>query len=96
MERHLLPLHLLQKVLPENLKCRDQCFKNITAEGYSNYQFAVMFMVTQHGLLIKGPSQTFTNNTFIADSGATCHMRGSQENMFDLKLDVIDIMVGNN
>jgi hypothetical protein len=55
-----------------------------------------MFMVTEHGFLTKGPSHTFTNNTFIADSGATCHMCGSLEGIVGLKPYVTDIMVGNN
>jgi hypothetical protein len=55
-----------------------------------------MFMVTEHGFLTKGPSHTFTNNTFITDSGAICHMRGSLEGMFDLKPYVTDKMVGNS
>jgi hypothetical protein len=55
-----------------------------------------MLMVTDHGYLTKGPSHTFTNNTLIADSGATCHMRGSLEGMFDTKPYVIDIMDHNN
>jgi hypothetical protein len=33
---------------------------------------------------------------FIADSGATCHMHGSLEGMFNLKPHVTNIMVGNN
>jgi hypothetical protein len=56
----------------------------------------IKFLVAEHGFLTKGPSHTFTNNTFIADSGATCHMRGSLEGMFDMKPFVSDIMVGNN
>jgi hypothetical protein len=55
-----------------------------------------MFLVTEHGFLTKGPSHPFTNNSFIADSGATCHMRGSLEGMFDMKPNVTDILVGNN
>jgi hypothetical protein len=39
---------------------------------------------------------SFTSNTFIADSGATCHMRGSLEGMFNLKPYVTNIMVGND
>jgi hypothetical protein len=66
------------------------------AEGKTNDQVAVMFMVTEHGFLTKGPSHIFTKNTFIADIGATCHMRSSLEGMFDLKPYVTDIMVGNN
>jgi hypothetical protein len=53
-------------------------------------------MVTEHGFFTKGPSHTFANNTFIADSRATCHMRGSLEGMFDRKPYVTDIMVGIN
>jgi hypothetical protein len=53
-------------------------------------------MVTEHGFLTKVPSHTFTNNTFVPTSGATCHMRSSLEGMFDMKPCVTDIMVGNN
>jgi hypothetical protein len=53
-------------------------------------------MVTEHGFLTKGPSNTFTNITFIADSGATCNMRGSREGMFNLKPHGTDIMVVND
>jgi hypothetical protein len=73
-----------------------QCFKKKNAEGQSNDKVAAMFMVNEHGFLTKGPSHTLTNITFIADSGATCHMRGSLEGMFDMKPYVTDIMVGNN
>jgi hypothetical protein len=49
-----------------------------------------MVMVTDHGLLTKGPSHTFTNNTFNAYSGGTCHI------MLDMKPYVTDISFGNN
>jgi hypothetical protein len=65
-------------------------------EGQSNEQIAVMFMVTERGLLTKGPSHIFTKNTFFADSGATCHMHSSLEGMFDLKPYVTARMVGKN
>jgi hypothetical protein len=68
-------------------------FQEKNAEGISNDQVAVMFMVNEHGFLTKGTRHTFTNNTFIDDSGATCHMRSSLEDVFDLKPYVIDIMV---
>jgi hypothetical protein len=55
-----------------------------------------MFLVTEPGFLTKGPNHTFTNNTFIADSGATCYMRGSLKGMFNMTPYVIAIMVGNN
>jgi hypothetical protein len=38
----------------------------------------------------------FTPNTFIADIGSTCHMRGSTEGIFNLKPHVTEIMVSNN
>jgi hypothetical protein len=44
----------------------------------------------------KGLTSHFTPNTFIADSGATCNMRGSIEGMFNLKPHVTVIMVGIN
>jgi hypothetical protein len=55
-----------------------------------------MLMALDHTLRSKGMNTTFTSNAFIADSGATCHMRGSLEGMFNLKPYVTDIMVGNN
>jgi hypothetical protein len=55
-----------------------------------------MFPVIEHGLLSKVPYHTFTNNTSIADSGHTSHMRGSLEGMFDMTPYVTDIIVGNN
>jgi hypothetical protein len=55
-----------------------------------------MFMVSAHGFRSKGPSHTITNNTFIFDSGATCHMCGLLEGMFDIKPFITDIMEGSN
>jgi hypothetical protein len=46
--------------------------------------------------LSKGMTSHSTPNTFIADSGATCHMRGSFDGMFNFKPHVSDIMVGYN
>jgi hypothetical protein len=37
-----------------------------------------------------------TPDTFIADSGATCHMRNSTKGMFDMKTHTMPIMVGNS
>jgi hypothetical protein len=56
----------------------------------------VMLFVTAHNLLSKRLTSHFTPNTFIASSGATYHMQGSLEGMFNLKPHVTDIMVGNN
>jgi hypothetical protein len=56
----------------------------------------VMLLVTDHNLLSKGLTSHFTPNTFIADSGAICHMRVSIVRIFNLKPHVTDIMVGNN
>jgi hypothetical protein len=55
-----------------------------------------MLVVTDHGLLSKGPHNDFTNITFCGDSGATCHMRGSLEGMFNLKPSATDTMAENN
>jgi hypothetical protein len=59
-------------------------------------QVNVMLFLTEHTLLSKGLTSHFTPNFFIADSVATCHMRGSIEGMFNLKPHVTDIVVGNN
>jgi hypothetical protein len=56
----------------------------------------MLLFVTEHNLLSKGLTSHFPPNTFIADAGASCHMRGSIEGMFNLKPHVTDIMVGNN
>jgi hypothetical protein len=37
-----------------------------------------------------------TPNTFIADSGATCHVRNSTKGMQDMKTHTMPIMVGNS
>jgi hypothetical protein len=55
-----------------------------------------MIMALDHSLLSNGMNTSVTSNTFIAYSGATCHMRGFLEGMFNLKPDVTNIMVGNN
>jgi hypothetical protein len=56
----------------------------------------VILFVTEHNLLSKGLTSHFTKNTCIADSGATFHMRGSLEGIFNLKPNVTANMVGNN
>jgi hypothetical protein len=56
----------------------------------------VKLFLTEHSLFTKNATTTFSPNTFIADSGATCNMRGSLEGMFNLHPHVSDIMVGNN
>jgi hypothetical protein len=73
-----------------------QCYKMKNKEGQSNDLVNVMLVFTEHGLLTKVTNQIFTNNTYIADSGATCQMRGSLEGMFHFKTYVTDIMVGYN
>jgi hypothetical protein len=56
----------------------------------------VMLFLTENSLFTKNATTTFSPNTFISDSGATCHMRGSLEGMINLRPLVTDIMVGNN
>jgi hypothetical protein len=55
-----------------------------------------MLFLTEHSLFTKPEQSPFSPNTFIADSGATCHIRGSLEGMFNLRSYVMEIMVGNN
>jgi cobalamin biosynthesis Co2+ chelatase CbiK len=57
-----------------------QCFKKKREDKVK--QVNVMLMALDHSLLSKGINTSFTSNTCIADSGATCHMRGSLEGMF--------------
>jgi hypothetical protein len=73
-----------------------QCYKKHNQSAKKNEMVNVMLLVTDHTLLSKGLTSHFTPNTFIADSSATCHMRGSIEGMFNLKPHVTDIMFSNN
>jgi hypothetical protein len=73
-----------------------QCYKKRNQSAKKYEKVNVMLLVTDHTLLSKGLTSHFTPNTFIADSGATCHIRGSMEGLFNLKPHVTDIMVGNN
>jgi hypothetical protein len=72
------------------------CFKKRNDQNnYDDHAHVVLFL-TEHSLFTKNIPTNFSPNTFIADSGATCHMRGSLEGMFNLRPHVKDIMVGNN
>jgi hypothetical protein len=73
-----------------------QCNKKRNQSAKKGEKVNVMLLVTDYTLLSKGLTSKFTPNTFIADSGATRHMRGSIEGMLNLKPHVTDIMVGNN
>jgi hypothetical protein len=55
-----------------------------------------MLVITEHGILTIGPNHAFSINTFIAFSGATCHMRVSLAEMTNLRPYVIVVIVGNN
>jgi hypothetical protein len=55
-----------------------------------------MLVVTEHSLLSKNFSKTFTPNTFLADSGDTCKMSASLEGMFNVKPYVTDKIDGKN
>jgi hypothetical protein len=57
-----------------------QCFKKKIEDKDEKVNF--MLMALDHSLVSKGMNTSFTSNTFFADSGATCHMRGSLEGMF--------------
>jgi hypothetical protein len=46
--------------------------------------------------VLRNKHAMITPDTFIADSGATCHMRGSTKGMFNLKHYTTSITVGNN
>jgi hypothetical protein len=80
MKRHLLLLHLIQVALPlyaisaKNLDTEKECYKMKKIEVYSIDYVDVMLLVTEYGLLTKRPHHVFTENTFIADSGPTCHV----------------------
>jgi hypothetical protein len=73
------------KLLLQNCSFREALFQKEECRRKSKNKVVVMFMKTEHGFLDKGLSNTFTKHTFIADSGATCHMRSSLEGMFDMK-----------
>jgi hypothetical protein len=73
-----------------------QCYKKRNQSAKKDEKVNVMLLVIDHTLLSKGLTSHFTPNTFIADSGATWHMRGSIDVMFNLRPHDTDIMVGNN
>jgi hypothetical protein len=72
------------------------CYKRRSDQNQIDEHAQVMLFLTEHRLFTKNTTTTFSPNTFIADSGATCHMRGSLEGMFNLRPHVTEIMVGNN
>jgi hypothetical protein len=51
-----------------------QCYNKKNAEGKLCDYIMVLLVVTDLGLLTKGPKHDFINKTFIADSGETCHV----------------------
>jgi hypothetical protein len=53
-----------------------QCYKKRKQSAKKDKEVNVMLLVIDHTLLSKGMTSHFTPNTFIADSVATCHMRG--------------------
>jgi hypothetical protein len=58
------------------------CYNKIENQNAVNLNDMVSF--TAHGFLSKGLITTSTNNTFIADSVAICHMISSVEGLFNL------------
>jgi hypothetical protein len=46
--------------------------------------------------MAKTLNKSFTPNTFITESGVTCHRLGSLESMFNLRPLSVEIVVGNN
>ena len=74
--------------------------KNENKEPFTNKREGMMIAVTKQEVEMlmsttTGPSR-LTQNTFIADSGATCHMRNSTSGMYDLEDDIQEITVGNS
>jgi hypothetical protein len=49
----------------------------------TNEKVNIMLLVTECNLQLKGLTSHFFPNTFIADSGATCHIPGSIEGIKD-------------
>jgi hypothetical protein len=72
------------------------CYKKQNDQNKIDEHSQVMLLLTEHSIFTKHATSTFSLSTFIAASGATCHMRGSLEGMFNLRPHVTDIMVGNN
>jgi hypothetical protein len=56
-----------------------QCYKKQNHVAKSNEKVNVMVFVTEPKIFSNGLTSHFTPITIIADSGATCHMRGSLE-----------------
>jgi hypothetical protein len=71
----LLPQHPNQTSLVTTVTRKDTLsFRRKREE--QDEKVNVMLMEIEHSLLSKGMNNSFTSNSFIAKSGATCHMRG--------------------
>jgi hypothetical protein len=73
-----------------------QCYKKRNDQNKIEEHAQVMLFLTEHSLFNKNGTTVYSPNTFIAESGATCHIRGFLEGMVNLRSHVTDIMVGNN
>jgi hypothetical protein len=60
-----------------------KCFKERNDQNKADDPAHVVLFLTEHSLFTNNIPTTFSPNTFIDDSGATCHMRGSFEGMFN-------------
>ena len=80
-------------------KAKDEKKKGEHAE-LNLITFSSPFMLeddTEQSLFIShARQQGITTDTFIADSGATTHMRNSEHGMFDMVDHIVDIKVGNS
>jgi hypothetical protein len=72
---------------------KKHCYKKRNDQNKIDDHAHVMLFLTEHSLFTKAGHNPFSPNTFIADSGATCHMRGSLKGMFNLRPYVTEIMV---
>ena len=72
----------------------EQCFKKQRDEkkpAGQNREIAEMVIMAAEDI-----SEDVSKNIFIADSGATSHMRNSTQGMYELKDYVVDVRVGNS
>jgi hypothetical protein len=80
----------------DNRKQRKKRNKKVNSLEYNSWNIdAYNDNVPDHGLAANSCNYRFTKDTWIADSGASCHMGPTDEGMFDVTAIDNPIMIGN-
>ena len=74
----------------------DYCWKKKAEEKGKESAEMAFIHIEKESILLQGQKCVITKNTFIADTGATSHMRYSLAGMYDMHPHVTEITVGNS